>query len=51
VTGIIEGYRSALLGLPVNGSAAAVSLALTVLLLLLSARYFRSVERTFADVV
>jgi lipopolysaccharide transport system permease protein len=51
MAGIIEGYRAALLGRPFQWSALAMSAALCVLLLLAGVFYFRTVERTFADVI
>jgi lipopolysaccharide transport system permease protein len=51
LTGIIEGFRSALFGRPFDWTALGVSAAVTVTLLLLSARYFRRVETHFADVI
>jgi lipopolysaccharide transport system permease protein len=51
LAGIIEGYRSAFFGRPFDWPALAISAALTLSLLLYAAFYFRSVERTFADIV
>ncbi len=51
MAGIIEGYRAALLGRPFQWGALAMSAVLCVLLLLAGAFYFRTVERTFADVI
>lgn len=51
MAGIIEGYRAALLGRPFQWNALAMSAVLCVLLLLAGAFYFRSVEKTFADVI
>lgn len=51
MAGIIEGYRAALLGRPFHWGALAMSAVLCVLLLLAGVFYFRTVERTFADVV
>ncbi len=48
---IIEGYRSAFFGRPFDWSALAISAAITLALLVCAAAYFRSVERTFADIV
>ena len=53
VVGVIDGFRWALLGgnneiyLP----GFVLSLATTALLLVIGIRYFRSTERTFADVI
>jgi len=51
LTGIIEGYRSAFFGRPVNWPMLAVATAITLALLLCATFYFRRVERTFADIV
>jgi lipopolysaccharide transport system permease protein len=51
LTGIIEGFRSALLGTPWDWGALAFSAAFTLAALPLAARYFRSVEKIFADIV
>lgn len=51
LAGIIEGFRSALFGLPIKWSSLAWSAAFTLGLLIFSAFYFRNTERTFADVV
>lgn len=51
LTGIIEGYRSALFGKSFDGQALAVSAAITLLLLVVSAYAFRRMERRFADIV
>jgi lipopolysaccharide transport system permease protein len=51
MTGIIEGYRSSLFGLPVNWIALAVSAAITLFLLLYASFSFRRMEKTFADIV
>jgi homopolymeric O-antigen transport system permease protein len=51
LTGIIEGFRSALFGRPFDWTALLVSAAITVAALLLAARYFRRVEAYFADVI
>jgi len=51
MAGIIEGYRAALLGRPFQWGTLAMSAVLCVLLLLAGAFYFRTVERTFADVI
>jgi lipopolysaccharide transport system permease protein len=52
MVGVVEGFRWALLGIPMaSGSMLAVSM-LTVLALLISgALYFRRMEKTFADEV
>ncbi len=51
LAGIIEGFRSSLFGLPVKWTALAWAAIFTTGLLIFSAYYFRSTERTFADVV
>ncbi|MBK9316644.1 MAG: ABC transporter permease [Acidobacteria bacterium] len=51
MAGIIEGFRSSLFGLPIKWPALAWSATVTIGLLIFSAYYFRSTERTFADVV
>jgi lipopolysaccharide transport system permease protein len=51
MVGVIEGFRSVLLGTPaVPASTLAVSFAAGVVLLITGALYFRRMERTFADV-
>jgi len=51
LTGIIEGFRSALLGQPMAWSFFAYSAALTAVALVAAAWSFRRMERQFADVV
>jgi len=52
MTGVIEGFRWALLGTGTRpGLYTAVSAAVTVLLLISGAFYFKRMERSFADVV
>jgi lipopolysaccharide transport system permease protein len=52
MTSVIDGFRWALLGVPwAPGKSLAVSLAMVVVLLGSGLVYFRSMERTFADVV
>jgi lipopolysaccharide transport system permease protein len=51
LTGIIEAFRAALFGLPLDLLALALSAALTVVILLYSAAAFRRLERSFADVI
>jgi lipopolysaccharide transport system permease protein len=51
LTGIIEGFRSAFLGLPVNRQGLAISALITVLLLIISLVVFRRLEDDFADIV
>ena len=51
LTGIIEGFRSALFGRPFHWPALAVSAAITITILIYSAYNFRRMERIFADIV
>jgi lipopolysaccharide transport system permease protein len=51
MTGIVEGFRAALLGGRFDGQALFISGSVTVALLIAGAYYFRSVEKSFADVV
>ncbi|MBS1875381.1 MAG: ABC transporter permease [Acidobacteria bacterium] len=51
MAGVIEGFRWALLGTPSPGPLILVSAAVVLLLLLGGLYYFRSVERTFADIL
>jgi lipopolysaccharide transport system permease protein len=51
MTGIIEGYRSSLFGLPFNWKALAISTAITLAMLAYSSHAFRKMEKSFADIV
>ena len=51
MTGIIEGFRSALFGRPFNWIALAVSTVITLILLIYSSYSFRRMEKSFADIV
>jgi homopolymeric O-antigen transport system permease protein len=51
MTGLIGGYRAALLGRPMPWEALAVSLILGAAAFIAGALYFRATERTFADIV
>ncbi|HEV2915738.1 MAG TPA: ABC transporter permease [Pyrinomonadaceae bacterium] len=51
MVGIIEGFRSALFGLPFNRTAFALSVAVTLGLLVYAAYAFRRMEKSFADLV
>lgn len=51
LAGIIEGYRSALFGMPFHWTSLWISVGITLGLLVYSAFYFKSTERTFADIV
>lgn len=51
LTGMIEGFRSAFLGLPINRQGLALSWLITVVLLVFSMFVFRRLEDEFADIV
>ena len=51
LTGIIEGFRASLLGRPLTWGPLGYSAAVTVLVLVYAAFYFRRTERQFADIV
>ncbi|MBV8207700.1 MAG: ABC transporter permease [Acidobacteria bacterium] len=51
MTGVVEGFRWCLLGGNPPGAVVAVSAAIVVALFVVGVYYFRSVERSFADVV
>ncbi len=51
MSGIIEGYRSALFGLPFDWLALGIAAFLTVLVLIYSIYAFGRVERSFADII
>lgn len=53
MVGVIDGFRWALLRgeSPINWQSTGISVGVTVLLLIMGIRYFRKVERTFADVI
>lgn len=51
LSGIIEGFRSAIFGRSFDWQGLAISTAIVVTLLALSARSFRTMERDFADVI
>ena len=50
MAGIIDGFRSALLGLPWNYTTIGISSASSLVLLAFGLGYFRKTERSFADV-
>ena len=50
MAGIIDGYRSAILGKPWDWLSLSISAAVTVGLLVLGLMYFRRTERRFADI-
>lgn len=51
MSGIIEGYRSALFGLPFDWTAIGVAAVITVAVLLYAIYSFTRVERSFADII
>ncbi|HRI93178.1 MAG TPA: ABC transporter permease, partial [Accumulibacter sp.] len=55
MTGVVEGFRWALLGgvmaVEPPGALFAVSVAISLLVLVTGAIFFRSTERTFADII
>jgi lipopolysaccharide transport system permease protein len=52
MTGVVEGFRWALLGVGERpGAVVAASAAMSLGMLVAGAYYFRRMERTFADVV
>lgn len=51
MAGVVEGFRSTLLGTPIAAEALAWSIIVAVLLLASGALYFRKVEKTFADLL
>jgi lipopolysaccharide transport system permease protein len=51
LTGIIDGFRSALFGRPFNWGALAASAAIAIVGLVYAAYSFRRLERTFADTI
>jgi lipopolysaccharide transport system permease protein len=51
MSGIIDGYRAALLGRQLDMRALLMSAAITVVLLVYAAYTFRRMEKTFADIV
>lgn len=51
LTGIIEGFKSALFGQPFNWTSLAIATVLTLLTLVYAAFSFSRVERRFADIV
>jgi lipopolysaccharide transport system permease protein len=51
LTGMIEGFRSAFLGLPINRQGLALSVLITMVLLVFSMYVFRRLEDDFADIV
>lgn len=51
MTGLIEAFRSAFVGRPVDGEALAVSAIVAIALFVIGVAYFERVERRFADLV
>jgi lipopolysaccharide transport system permease protein len=51
MSGIIEGYRSALFGLPFDWPALSVAAVLTIVMLFYSVYSFGKAERSFADII
>jgi lipopolysaccharide transport system permease protein len=51
MSGIIEGYRASLFGLPFDWTALGIASALTILVLLYAIYAFGRVERSFADII
>jgi lipopolysaccharide transport system permease protein len=51
MVGVIDGFRWCLLGQPPYWPAAGLSVIVTAVLLATGVRYFRTVERTVADLV
>lgn len=51
VTGIAQGFRSGLLGIPIDGVSLAISSALTITGLIWAMKYFRRVASGFADMI
>jgi lipopolysaccharide transport system permease protein len=51
VTGLVEGFRAAFLGKPLDVPGVALSLAVACALFIIGIAYFEKVERRFADVI
>lgn len=51
MSGLVDGFRAAFLGAPIDWTSAGIALAASILLFGLGATYFRAVERRFADVI
>jgi lipopolysaccharide transport system permease protein len=51
LAGIIEGYRSSLLGQAINWKSLGISTLITIVMLVYASYSFRRMEKTFADVV
>jgi lipopolysaccharide transport system permease protein len=51
MTGIVQGFRSAFFGRPVDWGTLGLSAVITLLILILATFTFSRVERSFADVI
>jgi lipopolysaccharide transport system permease protein len=51
LTGIIEGYRAALFGQPINWWSLGIVIPITLALLAYASHEFRKMEKTFADII
>jgi lipopolysaccharide transport system permease protein len=51
MAGLIEGFRSAFLGRPFDGTALAISSTAAFMMFLIGIAYFEKVERRFADII
>jgi lipopolysaccharide transport system permease protein len=51
MSGVIEGFRSAFLGTPVNFAALAISMVIATVTFVIGISYFAKVERRFADLI
>jgi len=51
MAGIVEGFRSSLLGTPINWNLVACSWLITLVFVVLGTLHFRTTERVFADIV
>ena len=51
MSGIVDGYRSAILGKPFQWESLAISVVVTLVLLTFAAAYFRRTEKQFADII
>ena len=51
MAGLIDGFRSAFLGKPVDWGAIGLSFSIALLVLIAGVLYFERVERRFADII
>jgi lipopolysaccharide transport system permease protein len=51
LTGLVEGFRAAFLGRPLDAASIAFSFAISIAVLVLAVFYFERAERRFADVI